>query len=78
MGFMLEQQARFDVRLDQLPDSQATLTASVLRIAEFVEDLTQAQKTTDERLRQTDERLNALINVVEKHVTGPDHGRKPQ
>jgi hypothetical protein len=42
--------------------------------------LVEAQKTTDERLakladaqRTTDERLNALISVVERHITGPDH-----
>jgi hypothetical protein len=29
-------------------------------------ELAEAQKTTDER-------LNALISVVERHITGPDH-----
>lgn len=69
MEFLLAQQARFDARLEKLTDSQATLTASMLRIADFIEDLTQAQKRTDER-------LNALLSVVERHITGPDHGAK--
>jgi hypothetical protein len=86
MEFLLAQQARFDGRLERMLDemhgvdarlreedrrlreSQATLTASVLRIAELLEDVTAAQKGTDER-------LNALINVVEKHITGHNHGR---
>jgi|SRR5579859_348358 len=59
-------------------ESQATLTASLLRIAELIENLTEAQKVTDGRFKLTDERLNALINVVERHITGPDHGGKPQ
>lgn len=54
---------------ERLRESQATLTASVLRIAELVEDLTEAQKSTDSR-------LNALINVVEKYIAGTDGGRK--
>jgi hypothetical protein len=43
-------------------------------------ELAEAQKSTDGRLKEladaqktTGERLNALISVVERHVTGPDH-----
>jgi uncharacterized protein YejL (UPF0352 family) len=36
----------------------------------------QSQKQSDQRFRGLDERLNALITVVEKHITGPDHERK--
>jgi len=82
MEFLLAQQARFDGRLEKmleemreadhrLRESQATLTGSVLRIAELLEDVTEAQ-------RRTDERLNVLINVVEKHVTGHNHGSPTQ
>jgi hypothetical protein len=77
-----EMQTRFEASLermrlestaadDRLRDSQATLTAAVIRITELME---QSQKQTDERFRGLDERLNALITVVEKHITGPDHG----
>jgi len=55
----------------RLRESQATLTASVLRIAELLEGVTEAQKRTDER-------LNVLVNVVEKHITGHNHGRPAQ
>ena len=58
----------------RLHENQATLTASLLRVAEIVEDLAEAQKKTESRLQQTDERLNVLINVVEKHTAGHDHG----
>ncbi len=89
MEFLLEQQARFDARLEKehqesreaeaklqeadkrLRESQATLTAAVLRIADLVEDLTLAQKSTDDR-------LNALISVVEKHISGPGHASPPR
>lgn len=46
--------------------------------------LADAQAITDERLKElaeaqkaTDERLRALINVVERHITGPDHEAPP-
>lgn len=29
----------------------------------------------NERLRALDERLNILLTVMEKHITGPDHGK---
>lgn len=28
--------------------------------------------------KATDDRLNALINIVERHITGPDHAPRPQ
>ena len=71
---LLESQAQSEVRIDKVVESQATLTASLLRVVEIVEDLAEAQKKTELRLQQTDERLNVLINVVEKHITGHDHG----
>lgn len=103
MEFLLEQQARFEARLEKereerreadaqlrksdqslresderlresderLRESQATLTAAILRVTELVEDLTTVQKAGDER-------LNALIAVVEKHITGPGHSAPPR
>ncbi len=40
------------------------------RFDERMKELVAAQKTTDER-------LNALISVVERHITGPDHVSRP-
>lgn len=92
--FILQMQAQFEANLGKLRDSQATLTASVVRIAEILEE---SIKHTDVRFAKADERsarvdqhmaelaeaqkatgerLNALINIVERHITGPDHGRK--
>jgi septal ring factor EnvC (AmiA/AmiB activator) len=54
------------------------------RLDDRMKDLAEAQKATSERLgelagaqRATDERLNALINVTERHITGPDHAPRP-
>ena len=84
--FILEMQAHFETNLEKmrleaiaaderLRESQTTLTAAAIRITELME---QAQRQTDERFKGLDERLNVLITVVEKHITGPDHGHGSQ
>jgi DNA anti-recombination protein RmuC len=82
--FILQMQAQFEDNLermrvefraadDRLRESQGALTGAVIRITELME---QSQKQADQRFRGLDERLNALITVVEKHITGPDHEHK--
>ncbi len=82
---LLESQERLhqsDERLreshERLRDSQATLTASLLRVVDIVQRVVDIVQALSQAQKSTDERLNALISVVEKHITGPDHGRKPQ
>ena len=60
----------------RLHDSQATLTAALVRVTEIIEDLGEAQKRTEEHLLRVDEKLNALIGLFEKHISGPEHNRK--
>ena len=54
------------------------------RLDQKMMELAAAQKTTGEHLRElaeaqkiSDERLNALISVLERHITGPDHAARP-
>jgi DNA anti-recombination protein RmuC len=63
----------FSAADERLRDSQATLTGAVIRITELME---QAQRQTDERFKGLADRLDVLITVVEKHITGPDHGAR--
>jgi len=51
--------ARTDNQLAQLTEAQKATDRTVKELAEI-------QKTSDER-------LNVLVNVVERHITGPDH-----
>jgi len=76
--------ARSESNIDKLRESQAALTTSVVNIADI---LRESVRISDERFtrldermielveaqKSTDERLNALINVVDRHITGPDH-----
>jgi hypothetical protein len=60
MEFIIEQQAQFTVHIDRLRDSHATLTASLLRLAELMEE---SQRENDERFRKTDEQIRALAEA---------------
>jgi len=61
---------RCESNIDKLRDSQAALTAAMLRMTEIMQE---SQQQADTRFKRLDERLNTLINVVEKHLTGPSH-----
>ncbi len=88
MQFILEQQAQFSVNIQQLGESVIKLEASVAIIGEKVEKLAEsheslqrlvgaiavAQATTETNLRKTDERLNALITIVERHISEHHNG----
>jgi predicted nucleic acid-binding Zn-ribbon protein len=77
MQFIVEQQAQFSVDIQQLKEAQAELTKKHNHLTEalttvvgMVGKLTHAQDRTDEKLSETDDRLNALIGVVERYFSG--------
>jgi hypothetical protein len=45
-------------------------------LTESQKGLTESQKGLTESQKTTDERLNALIDVVERHITGHNHGQQ--
>lgn len=47
----------------------------ILRLVGVVETVVEAQARTDQRLADTDERLNALINVVERYISERHNGK---
>ena len=74
MDFILEQQASISVKLDRtaekLEESADMLKKLIFVVQSHDKDITElikAQTRTDQRLAETDERLNTLINVVERY-----------
>ncbi len=45
------------------------LTEASLNAFKAIAELSKAQKQTDKKLSETDDRLNILINVVETHIS---------
>jgi hypothetical protein len=89
MAFILEQQAQLTVKTDRnaeavtgllaISEIQAAeirdLTASTRDLRESTQALADHQRDSDERGRRTDERLNALINIVERHISEGRNGK---
>ena len=89
MEFIVEQQAKNTVDIQKLQEAQAELTTKHNHLTEalttvvgMVGKLAESQQRTHEQLTElttkqaeTDDRLNVLINVVERYFSG--NGRKP-
>ena len=72
MAFILEQQAQLTVKVDR----NAEGIAGLLAIAEIHErEITELRQTQAEAQARTDERLNALINTVERHISEGRNGK---
>ena len=68
MAFILEQQAQLTAtvgRLSEKVDRNADSAIALLAIAEI----------HDREIKGTDERLNALINTVERHISEGRNGK---
>jgi len=70
MAFILEQQAQLTAtvsRLSEKVDRNADSATALLAIAEI----------HDREIKETDERLSALINAVERHISEGRNGKAP-
>ena len=89
MEFILEQQAQFAINVDLLGEAQQRTEAHLSEVAvaqaqmarsqahmnEVVAVMAEAQERTDRKLGETDDRLNTLINVVERYISEGRNGK---
>jgi hypothetical protein len=80
MDFILEQQAQFAVDMQALREAQdrtdqqlalcaETQSEFIQIVTQSIQALTKVQKDLAEAQARTEERLNILINTVERHIS---------
>jgi len=76
IGQLKESQAATEQRMKEILAVQSThqelltqLTETTISTVQMVGQLAKAQKKTERKLSETDDRLNILINIVERHFS---------
>ena len=83
MAFIIEQQARFEENIARQEKQSRENTVNIAKLADVILSLTNVVQRHDEALdrvdrqiaelvergKETDARLNALIDVVERHIS---------
>jgi len=81
VGKLAANLARSETNIDNLRASVADLAGVVKDLVKISDDrfsrFDEQMKDLATTQQVTGERLNALINVMEKHITGPDHAARP-
>jgi methyl-accepting chemotaxis protein len=82
MDFLLNQQAQLTATVGQMAekvDRTAGSITNLLAVAELqageIKDLFESLKIVDERTRHTDERLDVLVNTVERIISERQNGK---
>ena len=75
MDFILEQQAQITATMGRLTETVDRLSVKVDRNAETATALLAIAEIHDRQMKETDDRLNALINTVERHVSEGRNGK---
>jgi uncharacterized protein YoxC len=74
MEFIVTHQAQLTATVGRLADTVETLSKKVDRTADSTSALLAIAEIHEREIRETDERLNALINTVERHISGGRNG----
>jgi len=84
LEFVAQRQEQFadnmqqaDARMNRFESAFVGLFALTNENAKAIKELREAQAQADERAKQADERLNVLINVIERFISAKNNGDKP-
>ena len=75
MTFILEQRAQITATMGRLTETVETLSRKVDRNADSATALLAIAEIHDREIKETDERLNSLINTVERHISEGRNGK---
>ena len=75
MAELTERVNRMGEKIDRNAESITALLAIAEIQATEIRDLTESTRTLADRQRDTDERLNALINTVERYISERRNGK---
>ncbi len=75
MQLLREVQAKGESRISRLEGTFVTLFNTVSKLSDTVSELAKSQRNVIESQVGTDERLNSLINVVERYVSQGRNGK---
>jgi FtsZ-binding cell division protein ZapB len=67
--FIIEQQAKFSTDIEQLKERQTVLTDALLSLTHVVERHADQIAALTQQGKATDERLNVLVGLFERHTT---------
>jgi siroheme synthase (precorrin-2 oxidase/ferrochelatase) len=70
-----EAQQLTEARVADIATAQAQAARSQAHMNEVLAVMAEAQQRTDQKLAETDGRLNTLINVVERYISEGRNGR---
>jgi hypothetical protein len=76
MEFIVNQQAQLTATVGQLAVHVESLSRKVDRTADSTAALLAIAEIHDREIKETDERLNALITTVERHISSGGHNSK--
>jgi uncharacterized protein YukE len=75
VSLLAESQKRTDETVANLARMQTHMNEVVAVMAEAQQRMFEAQERTDRKMAETDDRLNTLINVVERHISEGHNGK---
>lgn len=75
MELLREAQAKGESRISRLEGAFVTLFNTVSKMSDTVGELSKSQRNLIESQARTDERLNSLINVVERYISEGRNGK---